>query len=30
VLLTLTMAILIAAYYASSKRIGKTDHNEVA
>lgn len=30
VLLTATMAILIAAYYASSKRIGKTDHNEVA
>ncbi len=30
VLLTLTMAILIAAYYASSKRIGKTDYNEVA
>ncbi|PNK59688.1 spermidine/putrescine ABC transporter permease PotB [Psychrobacter sp. FDAARGOS_221] len=30
VLLTVTMAILIAAYYASSKRIGKTDHNEVA
>ena len=30
VLLTLTMAILISAYYASSKRIGKTDHNEVA
>lgn len=29
VLLTLTMAILIAAYYASSKRIGKTDHHEV-
>lgn len=30
VLLTLTMAILIAAYYASRKRIGKTDYNEVA
>ncbi|WP_077450582.1 spermidine/putrescine ABC transporter permease PotB [Psychrobacter piechaudii] len=30
VLLTATMAILIAAYYASSKRIGKIDHNEVA
>lgn len=30
VLLTATMAILIAAYYASGKRIGKTDHNEVA
>ena len=30
VLLTLAMALLIMAYRASSKRIGKTDYNEVA
>jgi len=30
VLLTLAMAILLWAYYASSRRIGKTDFNEVA
>ena len=30
VLLTLAMALLIIAYRASSKRIGKTDYNEVA
>ncbi|WP_019672441.1 spermidine/putrescine ABC transporter permease PotB [Psychrobacter lutiphocae] len=30
VLLTVAMAILIAAYYASSKRIGKTDHHDVS
>jgi len=28
--LTLAMALLIIAYRASSKRIGKTDYNEVA
>ncbi|CAM3936304.1 spermidine/putrescine ABC transporter permease PotB [Psychrobacter arenosus] len=30
VLLTLAMAVLLWAYYASSRRIGKTDFNEVA
>lgn len=30
VLLTVAMAVLIMAYRASSKRIGKTDYNEVA
>ncbi|MGB5877396.1 MAG: spermidine/putrescine ABC transporter permease PotB [Psychrobacter nivimaris] len=30
VLLTLAMAILLLAYHASSRRIGKTDFNEVA
>jgi spermidine/putrescine transport system permease protein len=30
VLLTLAMAVLLLAYRASSRRIGKTDFNEVA